>query len=214
MSPRSSRTLASHRQGGFSLIVVSLLLILVTVLGLGAAQLSVVNELAARNDRDREIAFQAAEAALIDAELDVLGPNKHTAARLCLFNNTDVAPFVPGCGGAGNKQGLCAPAKPGATPAWMSADLSPESGTSVEYGTFTGQKYVTGTGATPAAPPRYVIEVMRNNGGWEANRLQSASAGKTTNLFRVTAIGFGVRKETQVVLQTNLYKPTVSSGCP
>jgi type IV pilus assembly protein PilX len=179
MSPRPSRSVALHRHAGFSLIVVLLLLIAVTVLGLGAAQLSVINELSARNDRDREIAFQAAEAALIDAELDVLGPNKHIAARLCLFNNKDVAPFVPGCGGAGNNQGLCAPAKSGATPAWMSADFSPESKTSVEYGTFTGQKYVTGTGATPATPPRYVIEVMRNNGGWEANRLQSASAGKT-----------------------------------
>jgi type IV pilus assembly protein PilX len=202
------------RESGFSLIVVLLLLIVVTVLGLGAAQLSVVDEVAARNDRDREIAFQAAEAALIDAELDVLGPNKHTASRLCLFNNKDVAAFVPGCGSAGNTQGLCAPAQSGTTPAWMRADLSPESRTSVEYGTFTGQKYVTGTGATPAAAPRYVIEAVRNNGGWEAHRLQSASAGKTTYLFRVTAIGFGVGKETQVVLQTSLHKPTISSGCP
>ena len=73
---------------------------------------------------------------------------------------------------------------------------------------------MTGNGATPSALPRYVVEVMRNNGGWEPDRLQSASAGKTTNIFRVTAIGFGVRKETQVVLQTNLYKAAANAECP
>lgn len=215
MNGRSLKSGAfSHRQVGFSLIVVLLLLAVVTILGLGAAQLSIVNELGARNDRDTEVAFQAAEAALVDAELDVLGPNTSTSARLCLFNNKDDTPFVPGCGGPGANQGLCAAAEGGATPAWMKADLSPESKTSVAYGTFTGQQYVTGTGATPAAPPRYIVEVMRNNGGWEVNRIQNASAGSATSLFRVTAIGFGVKKETQVVLQTNLHKPTVSAGCP
>ncbi|MDM0057122.1 PilX N-terminal domain-containing pilus assembly protein [Variovorax sp. J22G47] len=199
---------------GFSLIVVLLLLVIVTVLGIGAAQLALVNERSARNDRDSEIALQAADAALMDAELDVLGPNQAASARLCLFNDKDVAPFVAGCGGAGSSLGLCAPNEPGTTPAWMQADLSPTSKTAVEYGTFTGQKYVTGQGATPAALPRYIVEVIRNNGGWQAMRLESASAGNATNIFRVTAIGFGVGKETQVVLQTNLYKPTVSAGCP
>ncbi|MDM0001280.1 PilX N-terminal domain-containing pilus assembly protein [Variovorax sp. J22P240] len=214
MSPRSTGISGMHRHSGFSLIVVLLLLVVVSVLGIGAAQLSLVNELGARNDRDVEIAFQAAEAALIDAELDVLGPNTNGASRLCAFNNKDVTPFVAGCGGPGAQQGLCALAEVGAIPAWMKADLSPESRTSVVYGTFTGQQYATGRGAMPAAPPRYVIEVMRSNGGWEANSLQSASARNSTNIFRVTAMGFGVRKETQVVLQTNLYKPRVSTGCP
>ncbi|WP_431276155.1 pilus assembly PilX family protein [Variovorax ureilyticus] len=191
-----------------------LLLVAVTLLGLGAAELSIVNELGARNDRDTEIAFQAAEAALVDAEIDVLGPNTSTSARLCLFDHKDDTAFISDCGGPGANQGLCAPAEAGTTPAWMKADLSPESKTSVAYGTFTGRQYVTGTGATPAALPRYVIEVMRNNGGWDVNRLQNASAGSATKIFRVTAIGFGVRKETQVVLQTNLSKPTVSAGCP
>jgi type IV pilus assembly protein PilX len=205
---------AHRRRGeGFSLIMVLLLLVVVTVLGVGAAQLSLVNERSARSDRDNEIALQAAEAALIDAELDILGPNASKSARLCLFNNKDVAPFVEGCGSGANL-GLCAPNEPGTTPAWMKADLSPGSTTSVAYGTFTGQKYVVGLGATSAALPRYIVEVMRNNGGWQANRLESAGSGNATNIFRVTAIGFGVDAETQVVLQTNLYKPTVSAGCP
>ncbi|SEA13471.1 PilX N-terminal domain-containing pilus assembly protein [Variovorax sp. YR216] len=214
MSAYSPATGAGHREAGFSLIVVLLLLVVITVLGVGSAQLSIVNELGARSDRDHEVAFQAAEAALTDAELDVLGPNTDAKARLCLFNDKDITPFAPGCGREGaSNHGLCAAAETGAVPAWMRADLSPESETSVAYGTFTGRKYATGS-ATTAASPRYVIEAMRNRGGWEVNRLRSASAGAVTHIFRVTAIGFGVRKETRVVLQTTLYKPAASAGCP
>ena len=210
---RRQRRMAGHRERGFSLIVVLLLLVVVTVLGIGAAQLSLVNERSARNDRDTEIALQAAEAALIDAELDILGPNASPASRLCLFNDRDVAPFVQGCG-TGANLGLCAPSAPGAAPAWMTADISPSSKVAVPSGTFTGQKYLVGQGVTPAALPRYIVEVMRNNGGWQANRLESASAGNATHLFLVTAIGFGVDAQTQLVLQTNFYKPAVSAGCP
>ena len=211
---RFIRAASSRRRvSGFSLVMVLLLLLVVTVLGVGAAQLSLVNERGARGDRDNEIALQAAEAALIDAELDILGPNPDEAARLCLFNNKNVAPFVAGCG-TGANLGLCAPSEPGTTPAWMKADLSSKSKTAVSYGTFTGQKYLVGKGATPAALPRYIVEVMRNNGGWQSTHMENASAGNATNIFRVTAIGFGVDVETQVVLQTNLYKPAVSAGCP
>ena len=202
-----------RRSGGFALVTVLLLLLVVTVLSVGAAQLSLVNERGARSDRDTEIALQAAEAALVDAELDILGPNPHPSARLCLFNDKDVAPFVQGCG-TGANLGLCAPTEPGTTPAWMRADLSPSGMKSVPFGTFTGQKYLVGKGATPAALPRYIVEVIRAQGGWQANRLESASAGRATHIFRVTAIGFGVEAETQVVLQTNLYKPVISPGCP
>jgi type IV pilus assembly protein PilX len=209
-------------QRGFSLIVVLLILIVTTVLGVGAAQVSLVNERGARNDRDTEVAFQAAEAALLDAESDVLGPNDSAQQRLCLFSSQDVAAFVAGCGGAGDHQGLCAPGEPGTEPAWMGADFSAGSGKSVAYGTFTGQTYFSGdagtgssrAGALPARAPRYIVEAIRNRGGWQVNALQSASARSASYIFRVTAIGYGMRDETQVVLQTNLYKSTASPGCP
>jgi len=215
MSPRDRPP-----QRGFSLIVVLLILAVATVLGVGAAQVSLVNERGARNDRDTEVAFQAAEAALIDAESDVLGPNDSTRQRLCLFSSQDVTAFVAGCGGAGDRQGLCAPGEPGAEPAWINADFSGEGGKSVAYGTFTGQTYLSGeaatgtrAGALPARAPRYIVEAVRNRGGWQANALQSASARDASYLFRITAIGYGTRDETQVVLQTNLYKSTASPGC-
>jgi len=191
------------------------------VLVIGAAQVSLVGERSARNDRDTEVAFQAAEAALVDAERDVLGPNPHAAQRLCLFNGSDISAFVAGCGGAGIRQGLCAPAEAGEKPAWMTADFAADSATSVAYGTFTGQSYASGdavtktrAGTLPVRAPRYVVEVVRNLGGWQSGQLQSASARSASYLFRVTAIGFGMQEDTQVVLQTNLYKAGASPGCP
>ena len=211
----------SPPQRGFSLIVVLLLLVVATVLGVGAAQVSLVNERSARNDRDAEVAVQAAEAALVDAETDVLGPNENARQRLCLFNRSDATAFVAGCGGGSEQQGLCAPAEPGADPAWASVDLSAGSGKSVAYGTFTGQTYFSGdaatgshAGALPARAPRYIVEAVRSRGSWQANVLQSASAQDASYIFRVTAVGYGMREETQVVLQTTLYKPAASLGCP
>ncbi|MGF6346088.1 type IV pilus assembly protein PilX [Variovorax sp. W2I14] len=198
-----------------------LLLVVATLLGVGAAQVSLVSERSARNDRDAEVAFQAAEAALVDAETDVLGPNENARQRLCLFNRSDATAFVAGCGADGEQQGLCAPAEPGADPAWVSVDLSAGSGKSVAYGTFTGQTYFSGdaatgshAGALPARAPRYIVEAVRSRGNWQGNVLQSASAQDASYIFRVTAVGYGMREETQVVLQTTLYKPPASLGCP
>lgn len=209
-----------NAQRGFSLIVVLLMLLVVTVLAVGAAQLALVSERSARNDRDADIAFQAAEAALSDAERDVLGPNTSAMQRLCLFDARDVAAFTAGCGASGPQQGLCATSEPGAEPAWMRADFSAEGGNSVRYGTFTGQVYLSAgstpgarAGALPARAPRYVIEAMRNRGGWQTGQLRSASARDATHLFRITAIGFGPHDDTQVRLQTTVFKPGASAGC-
>jgi type IV pilus assembly protein PilW len=53
-----------------------------------------------------------------------------------------------------------------------------------------------------------------HRGGWQVDQLQSASAGEARYVFRVTAIGYGMREETQVVLQTSLYKAAGGPGCP
>lgn len=216
-----SRVVRPRASGGFSLIVVLLMLLVVTVLALGAAQTSLVSERGARNDRDAEVAFQAAEAALLDAEIDVLGPNPDSRQRLCLFNSQDVSVFGAGCAGGGDRLGLCAPGEPGTEPAWMSADFSADARRSVAYGDFTGQVYLSADtakgahgGALPARAPRYIVEAVRSHGGWQADHLQDASAGGIRYLFRVTAIGYGTREETQVVLQTILSKPAASPGCP
>jgi len=49
-----------RRQTGASLIMVMLILIVVSILGVGAAQIALMSERSARNDRDMQIAWQSA----------------------------------------------------------------------------------------------------------------------------------------------------------
>ena len=78
---------------------------------------------------------------------------------------------------------------------WQTVDFSDDGESAVRYGTFTGQTFQTGQGSLPAKLPRYVIELMVYNKPGE-------SAEKVSYFYRVTAIGFGPRDTTQVVLQT------------
>lgn len=57
------------RQAGASLLIALIMLMLVMLLAATVARMALINEKSARNDRDRHIAFEAAEAALRDAEL-------------------------------------------------------------------------------------------------------------------------------------------------
>jgi uncharacterized membrane protein len=59
------------RQRGASLIVSLLMLIVVLMLSISLAMVSLQGEKASRSDRDRQIALNAAEAALKDAEMDI-----------------------------------------------------------------------------------------------------------------------------------------------
>ena len=52
-------------EAGASLIMVMLILVVVSLLGVGGAQIALMSERGARNDRDQLVAWQAAEAALI-----------------------------------------------------------------------------------------------------------------------------------------------------
>jgi type IV pilus assembly protein PilX len=190
--------LPSHERGA-SLVVALLMLVAILLLGLSAAQIALQSEKMSRNDRDRQIAFQAAEAGLMDAEMDI---ENSTAAesRSALFARDSKEGFMEGCGsGAGSKYlGLCNRAEAGAPPVWRTVEFLDESSNAryVSYGNFTGQSFAEG-GSLPSKPPRYIIELMAYNREGEG-----ASQEDLTYFYRVTAIGFGSRSSTQVVLQT------------
>lgn len=185
------------------LILSLVMLIAVVLLGISAAQIALQGEKASRNERDRQIAFQAAEAALMDAELDIENSPDAAKSRSRQFSKDSALGFPgdgeEGCnGGATNRNlGLCKRAADGAPPVWQTVDLSDESSSahSVPYGRFTGQSFPTGSGSLPARLSRYVIELMVYD-------KQGESAEKPSYFYRVTAIGFGARDTTQVVLQT------------
>ena len=206
-------------QRGSSLVVVLMMLTVIFVMGVIAARLALFSERSGRNDRDRQIAFQSAEAALLDAEIDMMGPNAMVGHRVCVFDSKKPAEFLEGCG-TGAKTGMClntaAPSE-----AWktVKALYVSESGTgstnkTVEYGQFTSQTMPSGSSGLPVKLPRYTIEAVRYAGTGAAND----NVGSSTTpeyAFLVTAMGFGTRVETQVLLQALVYKPAnkPNSGC-
>lgn len=183
-------------QRGVTLIVVLLILVVVTLLGIGGAQIALLGERSTRYDRDYLVASQAAEAALMDAEFDIRGPG---GTRKDNFNQADFGFFVPNCGTSGTLRGLCEPNADGTKPIWATVDFL-ETGTSaptVKFGEFTGRTFDDGDkGIKPALAPRYIIELI-DDGAPGGN----AEGGKVAKMYRVTAIGFGPRSDNQVVMQ-------------
>ena len=194
-----------HSQRGISLVMVLLILVVVSILGVGGAQLVLMNEKSARYDRDYQIAWEAAEAALQDAEFDIRGPNISSAQRMTAFSAENQSAFVEGCGNDGHTRGLCLPVDSG-KPVWAKIDFSDESGAakSVAYGTFTGRSMTVGNGIQPARLPRYVIEVFDYPEG--ERKLDPSGQLAKGKLYRVTAMGFGPQADTQVVMQMEFRK--------
>jgi type IV pilus assembly protein PilX len=188
-------------QGGAALVVALFMLIAVLLLSISGSRIALQEEKASRKDRDRQIAFQAAEAALMDAELDIENSPSAAASRSALFAPGRTDGFIPGCGAQSSKLywGLCTRAPEGAPPLWQAIDFLDDSANarSVPYGHFTGHTLQTGVGILPARAPRYLIELILYNKAGE-----EATAADRTYFYRVTAIGFGARESTQVVLQT------------
>lgn len=203
-----------HHQRGVSLVVVLLILVIVSLLGVASIQISRMATQSARNERDTQIAWQAAEAALLDAELDILGmPSTSTKKRgynatdptdpnnnINLFDskNTDVTQFVEGCGSSGKNKGLCQ-ISPGSTPNWLSVDfLATSNQRYVNFGEYTARTFQAGaSGIQPAHAPRYIVELMD-----DPNVERTKDFQHRKYIFRITAVGFGPNEKTQVVLQS------------
>lgn len=190
------RLSGSCRQNGMSLIVCLLMLVVILLLGTSAVRIALQEEKASRSDRDRQVAFEAAEAALRDAELDI-----ETSQRAHLFADGRSDGFTDGCsnGAGSNSLGLCLHAPAGGIPIWRSVDLANAGGQaqSVPYGQFTGHSLQTGEGLLPAALPRYIIELIPFG-----EQAKLAPGENAIYLYRITAIGFGLRDATRIVLQT------------
>jgi type IV pilus assembly protein PilX len=188
------------RQEGFVLVTALILLVVMTVLAISSMSTNTLEERMAGYVRDRQIALQAAEAALRDAERDI-------AARV----HGDTG-FLAGCNTDTAYHGLCLVEADG-TPIWRDFEASghaehnvwvkgtgTSTGRSVAYGgkTNAGTYTIDGTNA-PVQQPRYIIESLAYSGG--GSRKIGFSASSTGHVYRVTAVGYGRRDTTRVVLQ-------------
>lgn len=203
---RHSAVGGASRQRGVSLVVTLLMIVVVASLASAAARFALNSERSGRGDRDRELAFQAAETALADGERDVLGDvsGATRSADFC-WKDVDTKPFPDTLCGTGSELGKCAKADESSKPNWLTVDWDSKG---VPVGTFTGGNFYPTQGGTPSFLsinlPKYVIEKFADKSLDEVDRFGDGS--KPKNLYLVTAIGYGSRTENKVVLQSILRK--------
>lgn len=176
------------KQRGSTLVNALIMLIVLTMLMISAMRANIIEERMAGNARDWNVAFQAAEAALRDAERDIM-----TVTRV-----SGLTGFATGC----SDTGLCLVSTTG-TPIWVSLANDNDagwvsganSGKSVKYGTHTGAAELPDV----AAQPHYIIEAISVP---QSGSIKKPQAGGNFDYFyRVTAVGFGASISSRVMLQ-------------
>lgn len=181
------------RQSGVALLTGLIFLIILTLLGITAMQTSIMEERMSGNTRDRNIAFQAAEAALRDAELDIqckkIDGSAATVKRAigCISGmlGADLACTAGLCCVINDPALVCIEPS---TPVYKNTSLSLSTVPSVKYGFYTGAPEISGIPSQQQ--PRYLIEPFQK---------------QLVNYYRITARGYGVNSNTQVTLQ-EVYK--------
>lgn len=173
-------------QQGMALMVVLALLAAAMLLGAASAQLSLFSERGARNERDMQSAFAAAEAALLDAERELQGHS----TRQALLADPNSWSGDSGCGQSPATIGLC-PSTGQGRPVWLAIDLSDANQPTTAFGQFTQRSWSAAQGVEQTTiPPRYLIEHLP---------LHNADAAVA---YRVTAIGFAPRPQVHTVVQS------------
>lgn len=224
-NPRSS-------QRGFTMIVVLLMLSAVFIVAAFSSRLSILGEKATRNDRDHQSALLGAEAALKDAEADLLLGSSAPNARCGYIRGgglelTQMPPnvrlFEPDCGnvssstdGSISTRGLCA-YNAGNTPLYKSIDWE-ASGNNRRYvnlGEFTGNTdWANGDSGLPKKAPKYIIELL------PVKVMSSAPAGSTAGYvittygFLVSALGYGLTPDSMAMVQGLFIKVNPQDTCP
>ena len=100
--PRSQRPVA-RRARGMALVFVLIMKSIIFIIAAVSSRLVTEGERTARNDRDRQTALQAAEVALSDAEVDIMGPTS-LGTRVSMFGTL---PPGEGCSTEATTRGYC-----------------------------------------------------------------------------------------------------------
>jgi Tfp pilus assembly protein PilX len=188
-----ARTRPMH--GAATLLFSATLLLLAAFAAAATLQFLLSTRQLATLQLDREIAFRAAEVALLDGEADILAAVAGTGPP----ERLDPLPASGTCG-KGSQAGVCVPA-PDSVPVWQAwlSGMGLTDDVGIPFGTFTGNAMpVLPQGAAGTAiPPRYVAELIGDTTVSSGYGLRPAMPR-----FRVTAIGFGRSRETSAVVQS------------
>ncbi|MDX1505651.1 MAG: PilX N-terminal domain-containing pilus assembly protein [Spongiibacter sp.] len=162
------------RQRGAALIVALIFMVILAVIGVSSMQTATMQERMSGNAKDASIAFQAAEAALRQAEAR-LAP----AGAIGVFNGTN-GNYIA-CANPGDTRTACA------APDW--ADKK-------SVGWVTIATDMPGV----VKQPEYILEQLEIED--ENRSLDSDQPVIPLDLYRVTARGYGFSDRTMVVLST------------
>lgn len=173
-----------------ALLTALVLMLAVLMTGIASTRGALQGARAAAHERDRVLALQMADAALLDAERDIEGGAEPGSARANAIAGGSADAFVAGCGGGRPYNGLCAHA---ANPDQLAELLAEDDGPAILFGSFTGLSMPDGEGALALAAPRYLIELM--------------PATPDGQLYRITARGAGSMPGTHAALQAYYRKP-------
>lgn len=174
--------LAIHRplrQTGAALFVSLALLLALSIIGVSAVRSAILQERMTRNAWDGLLAFQAAEAALLEGERHLLEHVRSTE------------PFTD----AGSA-GLWTAAPPGEAERWALPGVwDAHGGRSLSLA-----QALDGV----ARQPRFILEWLATARPPEQPHLlqESTAGGERVEIFRVTALGFGASPSTRAMLQS------------
>ena len=191
-----------QQQTGFALFAALMFMVGLTVLAVTVLRSSTLGERIAGNDIDRVRAYQAAEATLRDAQLDIqhltsagvscIGISPCRAMNLFPSRENGETDLAVGC-----TAGICfiptaTMQTDGIVGPWDSSHS--QFANSAQFGQFSGANWTQlstaiGTGVQLATQPRYWIEIIPPLGEYEAYR------------YRITATASGVNANTLVTLQ-------------
>jgi type IV pilus assembly protein PilX len=187
----AARSIAGARERGISLVTT--LVLMLATLGLGVAVMSVnaMEERMIANTKDRDLALQAAEAALRDAEQDVASNISPTTG----FTDTCTSGL---CTPPSQRDGLGSLASLPVEDARLGFEWSVDANVR-RYGQYTGGAQFPSV----AEQPRYVIEKFSFLGTPAGESVVLGAEPVAPGVgYRITARAVGARAETVVVLQS------------
>jgi type IV pilus assembly protein PilX len=184
-----------HRQRGAVLVVSLLLLLVMTVLALGASQATRMQERMAGNSRDRDLAFQSVEGGVRAGERRILkptNPGSGTALIGCM-----TAKMASSCD-------IYDPKLLGGTP-YTTQAFESKSWWDTNTWDYAAAKTMSGQGLVSADPHYYIEDVEE-----VPDSLTIPPIGPQPGrvYYRVTAHGVGGTDSAQVMLQTTFSRRT------
>jgi type IV pilus assembly protein PilX len=171
-------------QRGVVLIVALIMLLTMTIVSVGAMSTSTLEQKMTANLRDRQVAFQAAEAALREGE------------RFAESHALQESDFNATCTGGSGGQCLCTKTTPSPCPEYWTDSTLNVWETSGRYKSYTNTQLGD-------APAKYIVEYRGNIciGG-----VPCTATTSDPQMFRITAVGYGQTTGAKVMLQSTYMK--------